>query len=337
MATVCQVVMGLVVVIASVMSASANEAAVPATEAADVIVEVDCPTSVERCSSPCCTPCDLDVWLVSTRRLPGICGLPESADLGVERLLVEPCSRRWEQASLSELVSDPSRPLVIFAHGNRYSSADAKTQGLALARTLTNRACGVAPRVVIFSWPSQQQGILLKDARRKYYRAFADGHYLAWFLCQLEPEQPVALVSYSLGSLVVIEALEDLAMAAPGGIPWTERPGRTNLVFVTPAVRCDAFAPCGPSREALDGVDRFTLLINSRDAALKFFPKVDKNVRADALGYVGMPRRWIPEGLDYSAIDAAGMIGRIHTMWRYLESRSLSDRIVDGTVTGLTE
>jgi len=301
-----------------------SDSATESTEPVESLVEIDCPP-------------ELDVWVVSTRRLGGICSLPESADLGVERLAVEPCARRWERARLSELVEDSTRPLVIFAHGNRYSSADAKTQGLALARRLSSCACGIAPRVVIFSWPSEQQGILLKDARRKYDRSFADGHYLAWLLCQLEPEQPVAVVGYSLGALVATEALEDLAVSSPSGIPWADRPGKTNLVYVTPAVRCDAFAPRGPSRKALGGVDRFTLLINSRDEALKFFPKVDPNVRADAMGYVGMPRRWLPEEIDFSTTDAASRVGKLHTMWRYLESRSLSDRITSGALAGLTD
>lgn len=282
-------------------------------------------------------PDDLDVWVVGTRHLPGICSLPESAELRVERLVGDRCCRRWESAELSELVSEPWKPLVIFAHGNRYTAADAKTQGLSLARRLSSHACGSGTRFVIFSWPSEQQGILLKDARRKYDRAHADGHYLAWFLCQLEPEQPVAIVGYSLGALVAAKAFEDLAAVSPSGIPWAERPGRTNLVFVTPAIRCDAFAPRGPFRSALGGVDRLTLLINSRDEALKFFPKVDPNVRADAMGYVGMPSRWLPADMEYSATDTAGVIGKMHTMWRYLESRSLSDRIAIGAVAGLAE
>lgn len=288
----------------------------------------DCPAT--KCLEP------LDIWVVSTRCLPGICALPAHVEFGVERLVGEPGRRRWEHAELSDLVGEPSRPLVVFAHGNRYTAADAKTQGIALAQRTAAQDCG-AHRFVIFSWPSEQQGILLKDARRKNDRAHADGHYLAWLLCQLEPEQPVAIVGYSLGALVASQAFEDLSGATPSGIRWAERPGRTNLVFVTPAIRFDAMAPRGPFRSALDGVDRLTLLINSRDQALKFFPRVDPSVRADAMGYVGMSRRWLPANLEYSAIDTAGIIGKMHTMWQYLESRSLSERIAIGAVEKLAE
>jgi esterase/lipase superfamily enzyme len=312
------------------VSAVAHGEASPADsgEPCETLIEDDCPA----------TDCleTLDIWVVSTRCLPGICSLPEHVEFGVKRLVSEPGRRRWEQAELSDLVGEPSRPLVVFAHGNRYTAADAKTQGIALARRMAAQDCG-SHRFVIFSWPSEQQGILLKDARRKYDRAHADGHYLAWLLCQLEPERPVAIVGYSLGALVASQAFEDLSRAAPSGIRWAERPGRTNLVFVTPAIRFDAMAPRGPFRSALDGVDRLTLLINSRDQALKFFPRVDPNVRAEAMGYVGMSRRWLPADLEYSAIDTAGIIGKMHTMRQYLESRSLSERIAIGAVEKLAE
>jgi hypothetical protein len=307
----------------------ADEVALEVIEASDAADDADCPP-------------DLDVWVVSTRHLPGICSLPTAARFGIERLVGEPCCRRWERGELSELVGEPGRPLVIFAHGNRYTPRDAKAQGLALARRMAGHAGSglgsrAAPRVVIFSWPSEQQGILLKDGRRKYERAYADGHYLAWLLCQVRPEQPVAIVGYSFGALVAAEAFDDLSRTSPDGIAWAERPGRTNLVFVTPALRCDAFAPRGPYRQAVRGLDGLTLLVNSRDEALKFFPLLEPAVRVDAMGYVGMARRWLPAEVEYKVTDTASVVGKLHTMWQYLDSRSLSGRIATGALTGMTE
>ncbi len=307
------------------VSAAAEDVTADAVEPTDTAEEADCPA-------------ELDVWVVSTRCLPGICSLPKEVSFGIERLVGEPCCRRWERAELAELVSEPWRPFVVFIHGNRYSPADAKEQGLALARRLARHACGgVAPRVVIFSWPSEQQGFLLKDVRQKYERAYADGHYLAWLLCQLEPQQPVSIVGYSLGALVAAEALDDLARTSPDGIRWADRPGGTNLVFVTPAVRCDAFAPRGPYRDAIEGLDAMSLLINSRDGALRFFPLLEPAVRVDAMGYVGMPRRWMPAEVEYTSLNAAGMVGKLHTMWQYLDSPALSSRIAGGALSGLSQ
>lgn len=310
-------------------------AACPTTASVDLAEEVVAADAIEGecCGSP-------DVWIASTRRLPGTCHTPDVADLSVERLSCGAC-RCWERSQLSDLLATPDRPLVVFVHGNRYDSSDAKSQGLKLARRLSACRPGTpAPRVVIFSWPSQKQGMLLKDGRRKYERAYSDGRYLAWFLGQVQPEQPVAIVGYSFGALVAAEALEDLSgqeLPVAPGLRWAERPGRTHLVFVVPAIRCDAVAPCGPFRSMLDGLDRFTLLINSRDEALKFFPLLEPQVKAEAMGYVGMSRRWLPDGIEYVATDAASVVGKLHTMRRYLDSGSLSNRIAGGLLDGLVE
>lgn len=297
------------------LPAESVAAAEPASPAA-------CPDATTAC----------DVWVVSTRRLPGVCGVPSQADVDVEHL--DAGCRCWQRVGLAELLADPLQPLVIFIHGNRYDAAAAREQGLRLASRLGGRACAPAVRTVIFSWPSDQQGVLVQDSRRKYRRAFSDGRYLAWLLGHLEPERPVALVGYSFGGLVALEALA----AEPSlGSAWRDRPGRTHLVLVTPAVRCDALLPGGPYRRALDGVDRLELIINSRDRALRFFRFVDPALAADALGFVGMAASRLPVGLEFAAADAASIIGPDHSFRPYLDSRSLGGRIAGGAVDGLAD
>ena len=313
--------------------ASADEqAAVQPTAVELAGIEPGSVPGVEDC------PGELDLWVVSTRGLPDVCGMPVKASPAVERLAGHATCRRWERAGVAGLLADSSRPLVVFIHGNRYDAADAKDQGLRLARRLADHAAGgVSPRVVILSWPSEKQGLLLKDGRRKYERAYADGHYLAWLLGQVPGEQPVAVVGYSFGALVAAEALEDLSQRSGSGLPWADRPGRTHLVFVAPALRCDAFAPRGPFRGGLAGVDRFTLLVNSQDKALQFFPLLEPAVRIDAMGYVGMRRQWLPAEVEYAATDTAEIVGKLHTMRRYLDNRLLGERIATGTLAGLEE
>jgi hypothetical protein len=281
-----------------------------------------------------------DVWVVSTRQLPGICRLPATADVRVERL--DPGTHCWHASDVPSLLDDPTRPLMVFIHGNRYDSAAAKSQGIWLAR----RAAALDPaapavRTVIFSWPSEQQGILLKDGRAKYRRAFSDGHYFAWLLGRIEGERPLAIVSYSFGALVTLQAMEDLVAAEQAGRtdiqPWTPRTGRTNVVFVAPAVRCDALSPRGPYRNAFACFDRLTLIINSQDDALRFFPFLDHGVHAAALGYVGMPRRWLPSGVEFVDTDAAAIVGKNHGLPLYLSSPVLSSRIATGAIAGLQD
>jgi len=327
----------LAIGLAGIASCPTRLVAEVAVEARLADTEGDCPEHLGGPVASAACPGMLDAWVVSTRRLPQACSLPAGVTFDVERLTGDDSGRRWERAELGSLLAAPAQPVVVFVHGNRYEAADAKEQGLRLGRRLADRMpAGPPPRLVIFSWPSQKQGLLLKDGRRKYDRAHADGHYLAWLLAQLEPEQPVAVIGYSFGALVAAEAFSDLDALAPGGIPWAERPGRTQLVFVAPALRGDALAPRGPFRSTLAGLDRFTLLINSRDEALRFFPLLEPTVKLPALGFVGMPRRWLPGELEYDATDAAAIVGKLHTMRRYLDSWLLADRIAAGALDGLT-
>jgi len=277
-----------------------------------------------------------DVWVVSTRRLPGICGLPTHADFDVERRV----GGRWERSDIAELLDDPSRPLVFFIHGNRYEPHDAKAQGVAVARRLEAHGSFAAPpRTVVFSWPSQQQGRLIASSRNNYRRSYADGHYLARLLGDVSPEQPVAIIGYSFGCTIAVGAIEDLVEAEGDATmdvaPWVGRPGRTHLVLVAPAIRHDALAPRGPFAAAASGIDRLTLVINSSDLALKMFPHLDPQIGGDALGAVGMPRRWLPGAVEFAATDAADIIGRKHAFPLYLESTTLARRIGAGAVAGL--
>jgi pimeloyl-ACP methyl ester carboxylesterase len=292
-------------------------------------------------SGPHAEAADADVWVVSTRCLGGTCGFPEKPGFTVEQLVPNDCGmRRWQQADLAAMLADSSRPLAIFIHGNRYDAASAKQHGLALARRLSRFSpTDVPARTVIFSWPSQKQGCLLADGRTKYQRCYTDAHYLAALLAQVDPAQPVALVGYSFGALITLEAFEDLCGpegARPCGAGSLHcRPGPMHVVLVAPAVRCDALAPCGPYRDSLACVDRLTVIINSRDDALRFFPLLDPRLDLPALGSVGMPRRWAGEGTAFRMTDAASIVGRQHSLNGYLESATLSALIATAAVSGL--
>ncbi len=281
----------------------------------------------------CCEP---EILVFSTRHLPGICHLPDAVNPSVQRYESAQC--RWLSDDIGTLLSGKG-PLVIFLHGNRYDAWSAKQQGLRLARRCKSFTPNSAnAQLMVYSWPSQQNGCLLKDGRNKYHRCFTEGHYLAWLLGQIDPERPVIFIGYSFGALITLEALEDLVAAEKKGrpiSPWQYRPGDTRLIFVAPAVRCDAFAPCGKYRETLACVDRVSLTINSRDDALRFFHLLDTRTKVDALGYKGMPRRWMPSEIIYSAVDARRIIGREHGFPLYLRSNTLMHQICRDAYGGL--
>jgi pimeloyl-ACP methyl ester carboxylesterase len=283
-----------------------------------------------------------DVWVVSTRCLPTTCLIQEDPAFTVERLVPAGQGRHhWELADLGEMLSDPTQPLTVFIHGNRYDSASAKQQGLALSHRISRMSFSDTPvRTVIFSWPSQKQGCLIRDGRSKYQRCYTDAHYLAALLNRVDPRQPVSIVGYSFGALIALEAFEDLCRPDSGGSPCDLvslacRPGTVRVVLVAPAVRSDALAPCGPYRESLACVDRLTVIINSRDEALRFFPLLDRHSDLPALGYVGMPRSWVSAKTAFQISDAAPIVGRGHSLTGYLESSTLSSLIATGAVGGL--
>jgi esterase/lipase superfamily enzyme len=283
---------------------------------------------------------DDDVWVVSTRRLPNVNFLPTHVSLGVERLVPDAACSRWIPSDLPSLLDDPQRPLVVFIHGNRYDPASAKSQGLLMARRLSKcRPDGPAARTVIFSWPSAQEGILLRDSRAKYERSMTEGHYFAWLLGQIQPVRPVAIVAYSYGGLIALEALDNLARSQRSGRsdlqPWIDRPARLHLVLVAAAVRQDALAPCGEYRKVLPCIDRLTLLNNTRDQALRFFEFIDPDLRTEALGHEHMPARWLPPEIEFIQVDAASIVGKSHRFPPYLDSPSLRQRLAAGALDGL--
>jgi esterase/lipase superfamily enzyme len=297
----------------------------------------DTPVATDRASNG-----DDDVWVVSTRRLPDISRLPSHVTFDVERLVPDAACSRWIRSDLPSLLDDPQRPLLIFIHGNRYDSADAKSQGLLLARRLA--AChpnAPGARTVIFSWPSSREGHLLRDSRAKYERSMTEGHYLAWLLGQVEPTRPVAIVAYSYGGLIALEALDHLVGAQRSGRdslqPWIDRPARMHLVLVASAVRQDALAPCGEYRKVLRCIDRLTLLNNTRDQALRFFEFVDPDLGTEALGHENMPARWMPPEVEFVQVDAAPIVGKSHRFPPYVESPSLRQRMATGALDGLTD
>ncbi|MFM7035659.1 MAG: alpha/beta hydrolase [Planctomycetia bacterium] len=292
-----------------------------------------------------------DVWLVSTRRLPSTRCVPLAPGMTVERFVDQGCGGRctrgrWEQADMESLFGTDDhgrlKPILIFIHGNRYEGYEARQQGLLLARHCAAACPNAGPvRTVIYSWPSEKDGILLKDGRAKLSRAYSEGRYLAWLLGQIDPSRPVGIVGYSFGALITLEALGDLVDAEDRGRsdlqPWRGRPAQTNLMFIAAAVRCDAFAPRGPYRETLECVDRVSLIVNPRDKALNFFPILSTTTQMEALGHTSMPRHWMPEHVEFSAIDAQSIIGKKHGLPLYLASPSLTKHLCAGATCGLEE
>ena len=119
----------------------------------------------------------------------------------------------------SVVAADPTVSTVIFVHGNRLTSWDAKCEGLAAYRRIVRQSGDEKPiRFVIFSWPSTQISGPLKDVRVKAARTRPAGCQLAWFVDQLPAETPLTMVGFSFGARIITGSLHILGGGSLGSM-----------------------------------------------------------------------------------------------------------------------
>jgi hypothetical protein len=172
---------------------------------------------------------------------------------------------------------------------------------------------------VIWSWPSEKQGILIYDARLKASRTDGQGLYLAWLLRRhAEAQVNTTLIGYSFGGRIITGALHaaaggSLAGRKVGGPPVVGGPFDAGLV--APAVDSHWLTSHGYHRLATQNLQRLVLLYNRRDAVLKRYWLIDRVRGRMALGYSG-PTAFAPR-LDGSRLpvrsrDCSPSIGLQH-------------------------
>lgn len=282
---------------------------------------------IDRIAAAAAT-CPLDVWAVTTR-----CG--GDAHEHVQRYAG---NAGWQPDDAASLFDGGARPLVVLVHGNRYGHDDALRQVIDLARRIATCSPSCPdPRVVVYSWPSEKEGILLGDGRLKYDRARCEADRFATFLGRVEPWRPVGIVGYSYGALVTLGGVEAAVGrgADAGAGRWSAREGGVHLLLVASAVRGDALAPRGPYHAAARAADRIVLINNSSDRVLRFFPWIDRGFATEALGRVGMPSRWLPAGVEFRQYDAADAVGKAHRFQLYLDAGGVARQMCTGLLDGL--
>lgn len=268
------------------------------------------------------------IWLINTRsishhtRYMNLC----QPELAIERL--DECGQR-RASSLDEYLSsmDPTRPRIIYIHGNRRDACKAVTQGLYVYRQVARHRHGDQPfDWVIWSWPSDASAVLLADAREKAQRTDSQGLYVAWVLRQHQLHaQPTALIGFSFGGRIVSGALHALAGGFLGGRSIGEPQvtgANIDVGLLAPAVDTTWMMPHGAHGLASLNMNRLVLLYNHRDIALRFFKLVSQEPGGQALGYSG-PRCFAPRhdgtALPVRAFDCAQMVGNHHSEKLYYE------------------
>jgi hypothetical protein len=270
-----------------------------------------------------------EIVVVDTRMVCGTCD-PESLRNGIKIENYEVCDeaghRRWRKSDLEDFLSfDPTVPTVFYVHGNQMTSGDAKVQGLALYRKLVHYG-GDAGRIrfVIFSWPSNKVGRLLRDVRVKAQRTGPVGCQLAWVLDQMPAETPVALIGFSFGARVITAGLHVLGGGSVcNGMALAERvhPDRApvNAFLIAAALHSHWLAKGQAHGLAMTQVDRMFLLNSCSDIAMRYYrlSTTDRS-RPRALGLSGPTRIDSEYAARIRKRDVSGYTGSEHDLFRYL-------------------
>ncbi|CAN0372065.1 unnamed protein product, partial [Hapterophycus canaliculatus] len=139
-------------------------------------------------------------FLINTRRISSNSCRMNLRDPNIQFNRLDRCGRS-RPSNLADYLAtmDPTRPRIIYIHGNRRDAPTAISQGLWVYRELARRRpMQQAFDWVIWSWPSEAESLLLADARKKAERTDAQALYLAWLLNHHHSSnQPTALIGFS--------------------------------------------------------------------------------------------------------------------------------------------
>ncbi len=264
------------------------------------------------------------IWLLNTRHLTTrVCSANlQQPEFEVMRL--DACGR-GTAASLDEyLRGDPSELHVIYIHGNRMDPSTTIQRGLMIHRQTMRHRDLATPTIrwLVWSWPSEQEGILLADVSEKAQRTDSQGLYLAWLLRELiDRGHRPRLIGFSFGGRVATGALHALGGGSLGG---RELPGHhiegahASVGLLAPALGEGWLCSYGYHGHATRNMFELTVLYNRRDAVLKRYPFLDPG--SQALGYRG-PRGFGPRydgsKLPVYARNCSGTVGRKHVEVEY--------------------
>lgn len=265
------------------------------------------------------------LWMISTRHLTkNACNANlTSVDFRVSQL--DPCgTKRGDHIDNFLSTVTPGRTVVIHVHGNLLTEPESNARGRFIYRYVKPQLADMPIDFVIFTWPSEQRGWLIRDGREKAEITETESLYFATLLRELVTrEVPVAIVAYSFGCRVVSGGLHSLAGGAVAGRHLPSEPiqgANISVGMVAPAVQADWLGRGNNHGLATKNISDLAILYNSRDAILKRYWLVEGNSRGPALGYAGPTR--IASGFDGSPIrltkcDCARFLGLAHNEQEY--------------------
>lgn len=283
------------------------------------------------------------LWLINTR---SITSSAACADLRQPSLSVFRLTRCGQQqrSSIDEYLAtvSGSPASVLYVHGNRITASEAIERGLQVYHR--TRTCRTRTPIdwVIWSWPSEQQGILGRDVRIKAARTDAQGLYMGWLLRRhAESGVPTAMIGYSFGGRVVTGALHT---AAGGSLVGRQLDGHpitgmnVNAGLVAPAIESNWMQRGGNHSESTKNLNRLVLLYNHSDVVLKRYWLINRVRGESALGYTGptsFARRIDGTRLPVMSKDCSSIVGLQHSELDYYQKSCRAGRKMSALIDDL--
>ncbi len=265
-----------------------------------------------------------EVWLISSRHL-GSRNFTLSSLEFKRRIEGNQWQNETLESFLAPAASAKNLPVVMYIHGNRNSRSMAIRRGLqTYDRTFLDWKQAPSVRFIIWTWPSDRISGNIRDIRTKAARAEQHAFHLARLLGRMKQQSKVALIGYSYGGRLAINALHLAGGGSVDGcrlMPHELSAQRVNLTLMAPAIRNDCF--CGERWMALKQIDNLFLLYNSQDPYLRFFGLARFDGFNKALGYTGIRsyrRGYLGSLQQY---NAARRVGPEHDYLEYITDKRI--------------
>lgn len=229
---------------------------------------------------------------------------------------------------------------VLYVHGNRMTVSDMLERGLQIHHRMRMKSPHGAPiRWIMWSWPSEKEGLLLTDVRTKAARADAQAHYLAWFMRRLDQSHELRMIGYSFGARVITGSLHVYAGGRVGcAAIETVEPikGRNIRVgILAPALHAEWLGPNQPHGLAGQNMESMHLFINKIDPVLAGYWLLDPTDKSPAMGIRGVthrPRDSTGKLIPLSTHNCSDFVGRHHDELRYYDSPCLANCVLSKLV-----
>ncbi len=258
-----------------------------------------------------------EVWVVSTRSIRP--SAFQTTDLTVKLRK----DNQWVESDIKALIkahqADKKRA-IIYAHGNRQNASWAEYRGLqGYCLLLSESTCGPV-RYVIWDWPSQDCGQPVRAYVPTVNRAAEEGFAMAWFLNQLQSPERTSLFGYSLGTQVIVSALQLLPSEFGNQSQF-----RTGIL--APVTACRWPISTEQMKTVYAGIESLHILYSSQDYAVRAYRtgcgwnKNGGNVGIERLAEVDCENK-------ICKMDVSAVVGNSHGIQEYFSCKQAAQRMI---------